>query len=90
MNILNLQNSKVSKGTVKSITEFVYTNRADLSNEMKMFYCDVKCLIERQLTKPSANRMTMPQILERSYNIELYILNAGAASVETEFIHVKH
>lgn len=76
----------VSKKTVTQITEFVYNNRASIGNEQKLFYADVKGLITIQLKKKAANRLSMAQIMERAYNIESYILAAGAASVTTEFI----
>lgn len=86
MTTLNLNSKKVAKQTVNIIAEFVYNNRQVLSNDLKMFYCDVKGIIEMQLNKKAANRLTMEQILERAYNIEGYVLASGAASFETEFI----
>lgn len=86
MTTLNISKMPVSKMTISQITEFVYNNRASLGNEQKLFYLDVKGLITIQLKKPAANRLTMAQIMERAYNIDAYILAAGAASVTTEFI----
>jgi hypothetical protein len=83
---LNISKMPVSKKTITQITEFVYNNRASMGNEQKLFYLDVKSLITIQLKKPAANRLLMAQIMERAYNIESYILAAGAASVTTEFI----
>lgn len=86
MTTLNISNLPVSKKTIATITNFVYENKEVLGNEQKMFYADVKGLIEIQLRKPSATRLSMQQITERAYNIDRYILAAGAASVATEFI----
>jgi hypothetical protein len=86
MTTFNIAKMPVSKTTVTKITEFVYENRATIGNDQKMFYADVKGLIAIQLNKKAANRLTMAQIMERAYNIESYILAAGAASVTTEFI----
>lgn len=86
MTTLNIANLPVSKKTVAQITVFVYENRATIGNEQKLFYADVKGLIDIQLKKKAANRLTMAQIIERAYNIDAYILAAGAASVTTEFV----
>lgn len=86
MKTLNISNLPVSKKTITQITEFVYENRATIGNEQKLFYLDVKGLTTIQLNKPAASRLTMPQIMERAYNIEAYILAAGAVSVTTEFV----
>lgn len=88
MKTLNLQSLKISKSTVTLITEFVYNNRTELSNELKMFYNDAKGLIEIQLRKPKTQRMSMLECLERAYNIDSYILKSGAASVETQFLPI--
>ena len=85
MTTLNLQSKKVTASTSKSIAEFIYSNREALSNELKMFYNDVKGLIDLQLNKKAARRMSMEQILERAYNIESYVLASGATSFETQF-----
>jgi hypothetical protein len=87
MNTLNLNNKKVSKGTLAEIVKFVYENRFVLGNEQKLFYSDVQRIMEQELRKPAAKRMTMAAITERAYNIESYILASGAASVTTEFIN---
>lgn len=86
MTTLNISKMPVSKKTITQITELVYNNRAALGNEQKLFYLDVKGLIAIQLKKPAANRLTMSQIMERAYNIDAYILAAGASSVTTEFV----
>lgn len=86
MSTLNITNMPVSKKTITQITEFVYNNRASIGNEQKLFYLDVKGLITIQLKKPAASRLAMAQIMERAYNIDAYILAAGAASVTTEFV----
>jgi hypothetical protein len=86
MTTLNLQSKKVNQATANEIAAFVYENRNALSIELKMFYQDVKGFIEMQVKKPVSHRMNMQQILDRSYNIEQYILNSGAAAVTTEFI----
>lgn len=86
MTTLNLQSATVTVKTVKSITDFLYTNRETLSNELKLFYVDVRSIMERQLTKKAAFRMPITEILERAYNIETYILASGAASYNVEFV----
>jgi len=83
---LNLQDKKVTKSTVKLIAEFKYNNRNELSNELKMFYSDVEGLIDIQLRKCAAQRMSMAEILERAYNIEKYVLAIGAVSFTTIFV----
>jgi hypothetical protein len=87
MTTFNIANMPVSKKTITQITEYVYNNRASIGNEQKLFYADVKGLIIIQLRKPAANRLSMAQIMERAYNIDAYILAAGAASVTTEFVN---
>lgn len=87
MTTLNIANLPVSKKTVAQITVFVYENRATIGNEQKLFYADVKGLIDIQLKKKAANRLTMAQIMERAYNIDAYILATGAVSVTTEFVN---
>lgn len=87
MNTLNIANLPVSKKTITQITKFVYENRFVLGNEQKLFYADVKGLIAMQLKKTASNRLSMAAIMERAYNIDAYILAAGAASVTTEFIN---
>lgn len=86
MTTLNLNSKKVTTSTSKMIAEFIYANRETLSNEMKMFYNNVKGIIDLQLNKKAARRMSMEQILERAYNIESYVLASGAASFETQFV----
>lgn len=86
MTLLNLSTATVSKSTVGRIDMFVYKNRNELSNELKMFYKDVAGLISIQLRKSTCRRMTIEQILERAYNIEKYVLASGAASFETIYI----
>lgn len=86
MTTLNIENKKVSNKTITEISEFVYNNREILGNEQKLFYADVRSLIAIQMKKTVAQRLTMAQITERAYNIDKYILAAGAASVTTEFI----
>lgn len=87
MKSLSVASLPVSKKTITRITEFVYENRLTIGNEQKLFYADVKGLIDIQLKKTAANRLTMAQIMERAYNIDAYILAAGAASVTTEFVN---
>lgn len=86
MKTLNVATLPVSKKTITQITEFVYENRATIGDEQKLFYADVKGLIDIQLKKHAAIRLNMAQIMERAYNIDAYILAAGAASVTTEFV----
>jgi hypothetical protein len=83
---LNLNNKKVTKGTLNEIKNFVYENRQSMGNEQKVFYSDVQRIMEQELRKPADSRMTMAAITERAYNIESYILAAGADSVTTEVI----
>ena len=85
---LDLKSKKVVKSTSDLITKFLHENRTTLSNELKLFYYDVRNLLDFQLTKKKARRMSMNEILERSYNIDKYILAAGAISVETEFVNI--
>lgn len=87
MKTLNIASLPVNNKTIAQITEFVYENRATIGNEQKLFYLDVKGLIAIQLKKAAAARLSMPQIMERAYNIDAYILAAGAASVTTEFVN---
>lgn len=86
MTTLNLNAKKVNKTTATEIRTFVYNNRATLSNEMKMFYGDVAAMIDMQLRKKAAQRLSMVEVLERSYNIDQYIMASGAISVETIFV----
>jgi len=86
MTTLNLQSRKVNQKTANEIAAFVYENRNILSNELKMFYQDVKGFIEIQVRKAETRRMNMQQILDRSYNIDTYVLASGASSFTTEFI----
>lgn len=82
MKTLNLSNATVTKKTSVNIRNFVYDNRFELSSELKMFYQDVAGLIDMQLNK-KFNRLTIGQILERAYNIDMYVLQSGASSFET-------
>lgn len=86
MTILNLATATVSKMTVGRIDMFVYENRNELSNELKMFYKDVAGLISIQLNKPLSRRMTIDQILERAYNIDKYVIASGAASFDIIYV----
>ena len=86
MKTLNLTSKKVTESSAKEIGLFVYNNKEKMSNELKMFYQDVKGIIEIQLKKKAKKRMNMQQILERAYNIESYVLASGAASFETQFV----
>lgn len=86
MKTLNIKSMPVNKKTIAAITSFVYENRCQLGNEQKLFYADVKGLIEIQLSKPASQRLTMSQLCERAFNIDKYILAAGATSVTTEFV----
>ena len=80
---MNLQAMKVTKGTYEAIKNFVYNNRESMTFDLKVFYGDVAGLIHMQLQKKAARRMSMQQVLERAYNIEKYVLAAGADSFET-------
>jgi hypothetical protein len=86
MKTLNLNSKPVTLKTHSEIVKFVYDNRFSLGNEQKLFYSNVKSILEKELRKPATKRITMAAITERAYNIESYILAAGAASVTTEFI----
>lgn len=88
MKSLDLQSKKVSKGTEKEITLFVYENRNELGTQQKDFYTVVRGFITREVSKPTGKRMSMAQILERSYNIDAYVLASGAASITTEYINI--
>lgn len=85
MKTLNLTTASINKKTSDKIRAFVYDNRNQLSSEIKLFYQDVAGLIDIQLSKPVKNRMVIKQILERAYNIDFYVLQTGAASIETQF-----
>lgn len=85
MENLELSTKKVTDKTIKEINDFIYNNREDLSNEMKLFYSDVRSSIQYQLRKPKTQRLNMNEILERVYNAEFYILQAGAISYEVVF-----
>lgn len=80
--MLNLETKKVTKGTAKLIRLYVYENREQLGWALKLFYSDIAGMIDRQLLKPAASRLSMAEIMERVYNIESYILAAGAVSYE--------
>ena len=86
MKTLNLTTASVNKKTSSKIRGFVYENKNELSSEIKMFYQDVAGLIDIQLSKPVQNRMGINQILERAYNIDFYVLQTGAASIETSML----
>lgn len=86
MKTLNLSSKKVTASTSKIISEFIYANRETLSNDLKLFYNDVKVFINFQIKKKASTKMSMEQILERAYNIESYVLASGASSYETHFI----
>ena len=86
MEALELSSKKVTKQTSKEISLFIYENKELLTNELKMFYQDVKSFIDRECKKPSIQRMEMNKILEMAYNIESYILNSGALSCTTIFV----
>lgn len=83
--LLNLQTKKVTQSTVTLIANYLYDNTNVLTNELKLFYSDVKSIVEHELKKGKAQRLHMDDILERAYNIEEYVLAAGAASYEVEF-----
>lgn len=83
---LDLENKKVTKSTVTLITNFIHENKDVLSLELRSFYSDIRSMIEYQLRKKSNQRLSMPQILERVYNIESYIIEAGAISYEVEYV----
>lgn len=83
---MNLESKKVTKGTAKLIREFVYDNREELTIELKSFYQDVASMIDLQLRKPSSRRLSMDEILERIYNIEKYVLDAGACEFQQIFV----
>ena len=85
METLELSTKKVTIKTIKEINEFIYANREKLSNEMKLFYNDIRSSIQYQLRKPKTQRLDMNQLLERVYNNEYYILQAGAISYEVVF-----
>jgi hypothetical protein len=86
MKTLNLNNKPVTLKTHSDIVKFIYENRFFLGNEQKLFYSNVKSILEKELRKPAAGRITMAAITERAYNIDSYILAAGASSITTEFI----
>jgi hypothetical protein len=86
MTTLNLQSMPISQKTANEIASFVYNNRNEMSKDLMAFYQDVKGFIEMQLKKPVSRRMNMSQILDRSYNIEQYILKSGAASYQMEVL----
>ena len=85
METLELSTKKATTKTIKEINEFIYANREKLSNEMKLFYSDVRSSIQYQLIKPKSQRLNMSEILERVYNTEFYILQAGAISYKVVF-----
>ena len=87
-NIIGLETFKVVKSTTTAIRKFVWENRSELSNEMKLFYQDVASMVEKHAAKPKGtwHKITeMKDILERAYNIEKYVLASGAASYEVQF-----
>jgi hypothetical protein len=86
--IFNLSDKKVSKSTLNELNVFVYENCKSFGQEQKLFYSNVRSILERELTKKAANRLSMDQILERAYNIEQHILASGAVSVTTEFVTI--
>lgn len=87
-NLIGLENFKVVKSTAITIRNFVWENRSELSNEMKLFYHDVASIVERNASKKKGDWSKisdMKEILERAYNIEKYVLASGAASYEVQF-----
>jgi len=88
---LNLESLKVTKSTANLIRSFLWENKNELSNEMKLFYNDVLSMIERNAAKSkldSSKITDMKEILERAYNIEKYVLASGAASYSVEFVKI--
>jgi len=82
---------KVTKSTANLIRSFLWENKNELSNEMKLFYNDVASMIERNAAKNKldGSKITdMKEILERAYNIEKYVLASGAASYSVEFVKI--
>lgn len=92
METFGLENKKVTPSTYKDLANFIYNNRAELhkSPELLFFYNDVRSILDRELSKKAANRLTMSEIMERAYNIEQYVLAAGAISFETQFVVIKN
>ncbi|MEO6522214.1 MAG: hypothetical protein ABIN91_11085 [Mucilaginibacter sp.] len=90
MKKLSLDTKPTTKGTAKLIRVFVYENRDALSSELKAFYQTVAGMIDREVLKPSARRATVSDLTERSYNIDLHVLAAGAAGFEQEFISMNN
>lgn len=86
--LLNLESKKVVRSTVDLITNYLYENRNVLSNDLLLFYNDVRSIIQNEVRKASTQRLHMNDVLERAYNIESYILAAGAASYEVEFVNL--
>jgi hypothetical protein len=87
-NLIGLENLKVVKSTTTTIRDFVWENRGELSSKEKLFYQDVASIVERNASKKksdSSKISDMSEILERAYNIEKYVLAAGAASYEVQF-----
>lgn len=88
-NLIGLESFKVVKSTATAIRNFIWENRGELSNEMKLFYQDVAALVERNAAKSKSDWSKisdMKEILERAYNIEKYVLASGAASYEVQFV----
>lgn len=84
----NLNSLKVTKSTSDKIRMFIYENRSQLSKEMIFFYSDVAGMVDYNARKRKSDRskvVNMGEILERVYNIEKYILAAGAISYEVVY-----
>lgn len=86
MNTLNLQDKKVVKSTATLVRTYIRENFSIISKDMLFYYDLVAGLIEKQITKPVAQRMSIPEILERSYNFEKLFVEQGGAEFIVETI----
>lgn len=84
--MLNLQSKKVTKGTAKEINTFLWESRGEINLEKASWYRTVYNMINTELRKPTKFRASMKELCERAYNLDDYILQSGAVSVEHEFI----
>ena len=83
---LGLATKKVVASTVALIRGYKRDNFKTLSIELCDFYDLVQGLVELQLNKKAARRMTMAQTLERSYNFEAILAEQGCAGYSVERI----
>ena len=89
MNTLNLESKKTTKGTLNSVTNFLYENKEVLNNGQKDLYLNISSMISTELNKPSKFRVTMTELLKRAYNIDSLIMESGAVYISNHYVNNK-